>query len=319
MNSKFVTVDEFLKPINHLMEAEDVTEIMINKHDDIWIKRFGLEHEKTNINLKKDELKAMITIVASASFKEIGNENSEKKVPKIISAGIPGFRFEIWNTPISLFGPSMTIRKINSKLISLENYLLEGQVSQSQFNLLVNMIELKRNIFIAGSTGSGKTTFCNALIEKVPSRERLIVIENIQELRISKPNVVYLQTDEEQGCGLSQLIKSALRGCPDRIIIGELRGEEAESLLVASNTGHPGSISTLHANSSQEILNRLEDMVMQSNTKIPIDLIQKRISLMKPILIYINTKMIKGLIKPIVTEIYEVLNLSKGNYETLQH
>ena len=316
MDNKYITVDSFLKPVLNLMRSDDVTEIMINKHNDVWVKRYGFNHEKTSINFKTDELKGLITIIASASFKEIGNEYSDKKIPKIISAGIPGFRFEIWNTPISIFGPSMTIRKIVSKKITLETYFNEGQITKTQLELLIKIIISKRNIFIAGSTGSGKTTFCNALIEKIPKSERLIIIENTQELKINTPNVVFLQSDEEQGCGVKQLIQSALRGCPDRIIIGEVRGGEAESLLIAANTGHPGTVATLHANSSLEILNRLEDMVMQSDSKIPIYLIQKRIELMKPFLIFLRNENINGLTKPIVSEISEVINLTKGKYET---
>jgi pilus assembly protein CpaF len=315
MKDKYSTVDIFLKPIIHLMDSDEVTEIMINKYDDIWIKRYGFHHEKTNVNFKIEELKGLVTIIASASHKEIGNENSEKTIPKILSAGIPGFRFEIWNAPISLYGPSMTIRKIISKKITLENYLEEGQITKAQMELLINITHEKRNIFIAGSTGSGKTTFCNALIEKIPESERLIVIENIQELKINTPNAVFLMSDEDQGYSLNHLIKSALRGCPDRIIVGEIRGAEAETLLKAANTGHPGTIATLHANSSVEILNRFEDMVMQSQTKIPIELIQKRIALMKPFLIYIRNELLNGSLKPVVGEIHEVLNLYKGNYE----
>jgi pilus assembly protein CpaF len=319
MTDKYSTVNMFLKPVIHLMLADDVTEIMINKYDDIWVKRYGFQHEKTDINFKLDELKGLVTIIASASFKEIGNESSDNSIPKIMSAGIPGFRFEIWNTPISTFGPSMTIRKIVSKKITLETYFKEGQISESHLELIIKIITKKRNVFIAGSTGSGKTTFCNALIEKIPKTERLIVIENIQELNISIPNVVFLQSDEEQGCGINQLIKSALRGCPDRIIIGEVRGEEAESLLIAANTGHPGTIATLHANSSYEVLNRLEDMVMQSKTKLPIELIQKRIALMRPFLIFLKNEKVNDLVKPIVSEITEIINLSKGKYEAHCH
>jgi pilus assembly protein CpaF len=319
MKDKFITIDAFLNPVLQLMKSDDVTEIMINKYDDIWVKRYGFHHEKTNLSFKLDELKGLITIIASASFKEIGDERSEKTIPKILSAGIPGFRFEIWNTPISTFGPSMTIRKIVSKRLTLENYFEEGQITEPQLNLISKIICKKRNVFIAGSTGSGKTTFCNALIEKIPNTERLIIIENIQELKINTPNVVFLQSDEEQGCSVNQLIKSALRGFPDRIIIGEIRGEEAESLLIAANTGHPGTIATLHANSSFEILSRLEDMVMQSNTKIPIALIQKRIALMKPFLIYLKNGEVNGKIKPFVSEISEIINLTKGKYEANYH
>ena len=148
----------------------------------------------------------------------------------------------------------------------------------------------------------------------IDSFERLIVIENIQELNLLTPNVLYLQTDEEQGYSVNRLLASALRGLPDRIIIGELRGIEAEGYLKVANTGHPGSMTTLHANSAFDALQRLEDMIQSNDSMSQSKSLKNRINAIKPVVIYLSSVIKKSTFLPIVTEIIEISGVENGIY-----
>jgi len=314
MESKYQIIYKFLNPIKHLLDDSSITEIMINKPNDVWVKRFGCKTEKDKSKVSSDQIRGLITLLASASNKIISDEKSIEKNYQIISAAIPGFRFEAWNTPVSLHGPSMTIRRVNKEPISLEKYKDIGTINLETYLVLKKYVYEKRNIIIAGSTGSGKTTFCSSLLNCIDSFERLIVIENIQELNLLTPNALYLQTDEEQGYSVNRLITSALRGLPDRIIIGELRGIEAEGYLIVANTGHPGSMTTLHANSAYDALQRLEDMI-QSNASMPnSNSLKNRINAIKPLVLYLSLIIKKNIFLPIVDEVIEIIGLENGNY-----
>jgi len=308
MKNQFEAINIFLKPIQFLLNDEAVSEIMINKPFDVWFKKFGSKSEKVDIEFDDLQLRGLITLLAAYSKKIITNERSQINSFQIISAYIPGFRFEAWNTPVSPWGPSLTIRRISSHPIPLLDYVKKEAITTELYPLIKNLISTKRNIVIAGSTGSGKTTFCSSLLNCIDQRERLIVIENVQEIRIDLPNVLYLAADEEQGYGVDRLITSALRGLPDRIIIGELRGNEASGFLKAANTGHPGSITTLHANSGKDAIYRLEEMVKSSEISLQMQSIKQRISRIEPIFIFIKLVSRKNFFSPKVTEILEVKN-----------
>ena len=314
MDSKYQLLNTYLLPIIHLMNDSTVNEIMVNRYDDIWVKRFSHKHEKIKNVFEENQLKGLITLLASTSHREIGDERSSKDTFKIISAGIPGFRFEAWSKPVSLYGPSLTIRKISTVFIPLDTYSKLGTFTIEIGEFLKKKVTKKNTILIAGATGSGKTTFFNSLIDHIPSDERLIVIETIPELNIPKRNVLYLQADAEQGYSVNRLIESALRGLPDRILIGELRGVEADGFLTICNTGHPGSIATIHANSSIDALLRLEDMVMEGRKNISIDSLKKRISTINPIVIYIQIEEKNSKKIPVLTEIIEIKGLKNHEY-----
>ncbi len=314
MESKFEAINDFLKPIERLMLDESVNEIMINGPFDVWSRKFGSECEKCKISIDEDQIRGLITLLASASKKIITNENTVRENYQIISASIPGYRFEAWNTPVSPFGPSVTIRRIPKESLTLEQFLSNGTISEVVYKKLIEYINTKRNIVICGSTGSGKTTFCSALINRIDRNERLIVIENIQEIKINLPNVLYLQTDEEQGYSVDRLLISALRGLPDRIIIGELRGYEASGFLKTANTGHPGSMTTIHANSAFDAIQRLEEMICMSEKTLNTNNVKQRIGNIMPIFIYLKIfKKGKDKISKI-NELIEVENFTNKNY-----
>jgi len=314
MESKYLVIENFLNPIQHLLGDLSITEVMINKPNDVWFKRFGYKSERSKVEISNNQIKGLMTLLASISNKIISDERSIGKNFQVISAAIPGFRFEAWNTPVSLYGPAMTIRRVASEPITLEKFNNIGTINQETYIELKRYVEEKRNIIIAGSTGSGKTTFCSALLNCIKAFERLIVIENIQELNIKLPNVLYLQTDEEQGYSVNRLITSALRGLPDRIIIGELRGIEADGYLKAANTGHPGSITTLHANSAFDALQRLEDMIQSSSLIDQPHHIKKRINTANPIVLYLDSILVNGTFLPVITQIIEVIGIKNNEY-----
>jgi pilus assembly protein CpaF len=316
MNPKVLTALNYLAPIRRFMEDEEVNEIMVNAPDDVWVKRYGRRAVKETVQFSDTQIRSAITMMASVSNRQVGDEASERSKAKIISAGIPGFRFEAWTTPIAVRGPSFTVRKLASRLIGLGEYVVSGAIPADVAALLEQYVLWKRNVFVAGATGSGKTTLCNALLQQVPQHERLLVIETIHELHIGVPNHVLLEADEEQGYSINRLLVSSLRGLPDRIIIGEVRGPEAYGLLKATNTGHPGSIATLHANSSADSLERLEDMVLEGRPEMPLESIRRRIANTRPILIFMDQVHRGDMFLPTLTEVREVTGYAAGQYES---
>ncbi|MBI2770589.1 MAG: CpaF family protein [Burkholderiales bacterium] len=316
MNSKVQTALGFLQPIRHLMDDAEVTEIMVNGPDQIWVKRFGRRPERVQISLSEMQIKSAITMLASVSQRQVGDETASLDKAKIVSAGIPGFRFEAWMPPVAVNGPAFTARKLASKLIPLEQYVEEQTFTLEAGALLRDLVLGRRNVLVSGATGSGKTTLCNALLQIIPTHERLLVIQTISELIVNAPNKVLLESDEEQGYSISRILTSCLRGIPDRIIVGEVRGAEAYGLIKAFNTGHPGGIATLHANSALDSLERLEDMVMEGRPEMPMEAIRHRLAKAKPYLVFMDQVERKGRFLPTLIEITEVTGYQNGSYVT---
>jgi pilus assembly protein CpaF len=316
MNSSRVqTALGFLRPIRHLMEDSEVVEIMVNAPDTVWVKRFGRRPEKTDIAYSDQQIRAVITLLASVSQRQVGDESASADKARVISAGIPGFRFEAWMPPIAVQGPAFTARKLASRLIPLEDFVKSGAMRQLAADFLRAAVVGGRTVLLAGATGSGKTTLCNGLLQLIPEHERLLVIQTISELIVSTPNHVLLESDEEQGYSIERLLKSCLRGIPDRIIVGEIRGGEALGFLKAANTGHPG-LATLHANSALDSLERWEDMVIEGSTALPIEAIRRRIAKARPCVIFMEQVSRDGRLLPTLTEIIEVTGYEQGAYQT---
>lgn len=316
MNSKVQTALGFLQPIRHLMDDPEVTEIMVNGPDMIWVKRFGERPVQVQITLSELQIKSAITMLASVSQRQVGDETASLDKAKIVSAGIPGFRFEAWMPPVAVNGAAFTARKLASKLIPLEQYVKEETFTLEAGALLRDLVLGRRNLLVSGATGSGKTTLCNALLQIIPAHERLLVIQTISELIVNAPNKVLLESDEEQGYSISRILTSCLRGIPDRIIVGEVRGAEAYGLIKAFNTGHPGGIATLHANSAMDSLERLEDMVMEGRPEMPMEAIRHRIAKAKPYLVFMDQVQRQGRFLPTLIEIFEVTGYQNGSYVT---
>lgn len=264
--------------LQDLIEDESITEIMINGTQNIFVERDGkiVESDKRFVSGKKLE-DVIQQIVAETN--RLVNEASP-----IVDARLQdGSRVNIVLSPIALNGPIVTIRKFPQEIMTLRHLEKLGTLDAEIISFLKILVKSKYNIFISGGTGSGKTTFLNALSQYIPKDERIITIEDNAELQIRNlPNLVRLEARNANAEGVGQitirdLIKTALRMRPNRIIVGEVRGEEALDMLQAMNTGHEGSLSTGHANSPQDMLARLETMVLMG-MELPLQAIQRQIA-----------------------------------------
>ncbi|GIP44538.1 type II secretion system protein E [Paenibacillus sp. J45TS6] len=298
-----------LDVLQPLVDNPNITEIMINSHHEIFIEEHG-EVKKLPIAFESaDRLEDIIQSIVSG-VNRIVNESSP-----IVDARLKdGSRVNIVLPPIALKGPTMTIRKFPEKPMSMEDLVRMGALTEEAAQLLQKLVKSKYNIFISGGTGSGKTTFLNALSQYVPSSERIITIEDSAELQIvTVPNLVSLETRNAntEGRGeisIRDLIRSSLRMRPNRIIVGEVRGSEALDMLQAMNTGHDGSLSTGHANSIVDMVSRLETMVL-SGADLPIVVVRQQIS--SAIDIFVHLSRLRDRSRR-VTEISEVVGMEDG-------
>ncbi|MFA6308964.1 MAG: CpaF family protein [Clostridia bacterium] len=276
---------DVLQPI---IDDRSITEIMINGPDDIFVERCG-RTTKSKLHFEsREKLEDVIQSIVS-NVNRIVNEASP-----IVDARLKdGSRVNVVLSPVALNGPVMTIRKFPEKPMTMEQLIEIGSITKEAAGILGLMVEAKYNIFISGGTGSGKTTFMNALSNFIPKDERIITIEDSAELQIKNiENIVRMETRNAntEGKGkitVRELIKSSLRMRPERIIVGEVRGPEALDMLQAMNTGHDGSLSTGHANSTKDILKRLETMVLGA-VNMPIEAIRQQIASSIDIVIHIS-------------------------------
>lgn len=295
--------------IQPLIEDKNITEIMVNGPENIYIEKSGAIH-KIDKKFEKKKLDDVIQQIVS-KVNRVVNE----RTPICDARLIDGSRINIVLPPIALNGPIMTIRKFPGKPITITDLIEWESITEEAANLLNKMVQAKYNIFISGSTGCGKTTFLNVLSNFIPSDERIITIEDSAELQISKvSNIVNLETRNKniEGKGeitIRDLIKTSLRMRPDRIIVGEVRGPEAIDMLQAMNTGHDGSLSTGHANSTIDMISRLETMILSGSNGIPLEAIKKQICSAIDIIIHLGRLRDKS---RRVLEISEIKGYDKG-------
>lgn len=295
--------------LQEFLEDEEITEIMINGTQNIFYEKAGriLQSEKRFIS--KEKLEDLIQqIVAGAN--RLVNEASP-----IVDARLPdGSRVNVVLAPIALNGPIVTIRKFGKEILTMEQLVEWDSISFEVSSFLAILVETGYNIFISGGTGSGKTTFLNALSQYIPKDERIITIEDSAELKIQDvPNLVRLEARNAnvEGTGavtIRDLIRSALRMRPDRIIVGEVRSAEAIDMLQALNTGHDGSLSTGHANSPKDMLARLETMVLMG-MDLPLPAIERQIASGIDIIVHLGRMRDKT---RKVLEVTEVLGYQEG-------
>jgi pilus assembly protein CpaF len=301
-----------LDVLQPLIDDKTISEIMINRHDEIFIEQNG---NVTRYPGKFENEQKLGDIIQSivAKVNRIVNEST----PIVDARLVDGSRVNIVLPPISIKGPTMTIRKFPEKPMTMEDLIERGALSKDIADLLRQLVFTKHNIFISGGTGSGKTTFLNALTDYIPQDERIITIEDTAELKITHlPNLVSLETrnantEGKGGISIRSLIHTSLRMRPNRIIIGEVRGAEALDMLQAMNTGHEGSISTGHSNNTFDMLSRLETMILSGNT-LPIDVIRQQIASAVDIMIHLS-RMRDHSRK--VTEIHEVIGIKNNEVQ----
>ncbi len=267
-----------LDVLQPLVDDPSITEIMINGPHNVFVEQDGRLYKK-NVSFGSNEKLENVILNIVSKVNRTVNEASP-----IVDARLQdGSRVNVVLPPIALDGPTMTIRKFPEDPMTVEKLIAYGSITPEVAELLQRMVKAKYNIFISGGTGSGKTTFLNALSNFIPKDERVITIEDSAELQIrGVANLVRLETRNANSEGkgevtIRDLIRSSLRMRPERIVVGEVRGAEALDMLQAMNTGHDGSLSTGHSNSTRDMLSRLETMVISGNS-IPIEAIRQQIA-----------------------------------------
>ena len=298
--------------LEELTDDSGITEIMINGPNDIFVEKKGkLMKWESSFNSEKKLMDVIQRIVASCN--RMVNESSP-----IVDARLPsGARVNVVLKPIAINGPIVTIRKFPDKPIDMDELIKFGAINIDAVEFLKKLVIAGYNIFISGGTGSGKTTFLNALSSYIPKDQRIITIEDSAELQIQGvSNLVRLETRNAnvEGCkeiSIRDLIKSSLRMRPDRIIVGEVRGAEAVDMIQAMNTGHDGSLSTGHANSAADMLSRLETMILMG-MDLPLDAIRSQIASGVDIIVHLGRLRDKS---RKVLQISEVKGFFSGNIE----
>ena len=267
-----------LDVLQELVDDPTITEIMINGQNDIFIEKSGKLQRYDKTFESKEKLEDVIQQIV-AMCNRVVNESSP-----IVDARLEnGSRVNVVLGPIALNGPIVTIRRFPDDPITMDKLIGFGSINKYLYDYLDVLVKAGYNIFISGGTGSGKTTFLNALSDSIPSDERLISIEDNAELQIMHiPNIVRMEARNAnvEGCkeiSIRDLIKSSLRMRPDRIVVGEVRGSEAIDMIQAMNTGHDGSMSTGHANSSQDMISRLETMILMG-MDLPLPAIRRQLA-----------------------------------------
>ena len=256
------------------LHQADLLEIMLNPDGQLWIETLDAGPYFSGLSLAPEQALTIIKLIASQYHLIIDEKNPELACElKEFSA-----RFQAWIAPIVTY-PVFNIRKLALKIFTLEDYLHSKAINATQVATLKEAIASKKNILIAGGTGSGKTTFANAMLHELhASLDRILILEDLAELQLTAANHVHLRTSSEKT--MRHLVKGALRMRPDRIIIGEVRdGGAALELLKAWNTGHPGGLCTIHANSANAALTRLEDLLLEVVQSVPLRLIHEAIDI----------------------------------------
>ena len=275
--------------LGQIIADPEITEVMINGYRDIFVERSGRLQKLENHFESRQELETIITKFVSQSGRVV-NESE----PIVDTHLEDGSRVNVVMPPVALNGPIVTIRRFPREAMTVQNLISYGSITPEVAEVLELLVRARYNIFVSGGTGSGKTTFLNALSNFIPRDERIITIEDSAELQIKNiDNLVRLETrnagpDGSGAITIKDLIKSALRMRPDRIVVGEVRGAEALDMLQAMNTGHDGSLSTGHANSTYDMLSRLETMVLQGAAGLPLEAIRQQIASAVDIIIHLS-------------------------------
>jgi pilus assembly protein CpaF len=272
----FETILPFLRPIEHLIRDDSISEIMVNGSTHVFIERAGVLQEVPDLTLSEKSLMVAVKNIA----RRLGDDISEQK--PILNSRLPdGSRVAAVIPPCSIHGVTLTIRKFNSRHFTVEDLVASGSLNFSVASRLRTYVEQRQNILISGGTGSGKTTLVNALGKLISDDDRILLIEDTSEIQLEKPNLVRFEARQAQATlpaiTIRDLLKASLRHRPDRIILGEIRGGEAFDLLQLLNTGHSGTLSTVHASSAQQAISRFTSCVLQSGIELPYRAIKNNI------------------------------------------
>ena len=303
-----------LGPIEPLLQDDSITEIMVNGPKKVFVERLG-KLELTDVQFHDN---AHVMNIAERILTPLGRRIDESS-PLVDARLEDGSRVNIIIPPLSLTGPTITIRKFSKKPLTVDNLIAFGTIDEKMAEFLRACVKARINILVSGGTGSGKTTTLNVISSFIPERERIVTIEDAAELRLQQENVVTLESrpaniEGEGQITIRDLVRNALRMRPDRIIVGEVRSGEALDMLQAMNTGHDGSLTTAHANSPRDALSRLETMVLMSGLELPVRAIREQISSAIDLIIQ-QSRMRDGSRK--ITHVTEVQHM-EGNTITMQ-
>jgi pilus assembly protein CpaF len=301
-------------PLEPYLQDASVTEIMVNGYDQLYVERLGVIEETDASFLDDAHLLRIIDRIVS----QVGRRVDESS--PMVDARLPdGSRVNAIISPLALRGPSLTIRKFAQDALTLESLVELGTMTPQTADFLAQCVRGKLNLLISGGTGTGKTTLLNAVSQFVPAGERIVTVEDAAELRLQQRHVVPLESrppnvEGEGEVRIRDLVRNALRMRPDRIIVGEVRGAETLDMLQAMNTGHDGSLTTIHANSARDALHRLEMLVLMAGVELPVKAIREQIAGGFDLLVHIS-RLVDGSRK--ITQITEITGM-EGEVVTLQ-
>ncbi len=296
-----------LGPLEALVHDESITDIMVNAPSSIFVERFG-KLVPTDVTFRTDK---HVMQVAQRIANQVGRRVDESS-PMVDARLKDGSRVNVIIPPLALEGVTISIRKFSKTSISLDKMAAQGNISDQMLQFLKIASRCRLNIIVAGGTGAGKTTLLNALSQLIDPAERIVTIEDSAELKLQQPHVVRLESrppniEGEGQVSIQDLLKNSLRMRPDRIVVGECRGGEAFDMLQAMNTGHDGSMSTLHANTAADTLSRMENMVLMAGHKLPNDVVRKYIADAVDLIVHIS-RMRDGIRRVgQITEVREVM------------
>jgi pilus assembly protein CpaF len=284
----FEVIIPFLRPIKHLLEAETVSEIMVNPDSSVWIEEKGQIQLLSGIRFDEGALQTGLEVIANRFGKKLD------ACSPILNLRLPdGSRMAAMIPPVVNPQPLMTIRKFTSRHFTLADLIQVGMLSDEHANTLTDAVREGQNILIAGGTGTGKSTVLGVLADAIPAEERILLIEDTAELHIRKPHVVSTesQTDTHKSkVTFDDLLKAVLRHRPDRIIVGEVRGPEARTLLDAMNTGHRGTLATIHSSSAEESVRRLASLAIRDNPNLELSVAEADVRRCVNLVLYISRR-----------------------------
>jgi pilus assembly protein CpaF len=278
------TILTFIPELEAPLECDHISEVMINPGGAVFIERDGvLEAYRPEERLEAGVVHQACLRMAREGGKDLSEAQTLVEVKLKSLDGDGTVRVAISGPPVSVGGTAVSIRKHIARRFTLDDLCSRQFLKDDEAAMLKNLVQSRQSILIAGATGSGKTTLLNAVAEHIPERERIVVIEDVAEIRIDRPNVLQLEArrpgDREDlpPVTTDELVRHALRCRPDRLIVGEVRGDEAWSLLQALNTGHAGSLSTIHADSAGDAIDRLTDLTLQAGLRLPLNRITRAV------------------------------------------
>ena len=310
------SIGYFLTPIRPFLEDDSVTEIMVNGAGQIYVERQGKLYSTEARFASEDTLLSAVHNVAQYVGRQIDRDRP------VLDARLPdGSRVHAVIPPSSRQGTCLTIRKFKRDILGLDDFIRHGSLSPAAREFLDISVRLRKNVLISGGTGTGKTTFLNALSNSIPEDERIVVIEDSSELRLGQEHCLYLESQQADSHGrgeltIRQLFRASLRMRPDRIIVGEVRGGEALDMVQSMISGHSGSMTTVHANSARDALVRLETLSLMSDVELPIYVARAQVASAIHLIVQLTRFVEDGSRK--VTRITEAYGLNDSNQYQFQ-